>query len=466
MKATLSFLCLIFAQARATPISSLYRRAIWTTPTCTGSWEGDSNLAVSIPSGAPNFYLESPLQYAYSYSGGSNDTTLEHETFCVNKNDTCVIVITEGAKVDFDHVDVVKYGYFSDLNQASFFGVNAAVNVANGSTVTATHVNTTTHNGAAGWFTYGAGSVLNVSHSNFYATGPLSHGIYAAGNGTAYADDFTCRSEGYRSSCFSGDYPAGDLYISNSRAQTWGLGSAVAYALGKMYLTNVNGYAYQAPAVFMDGNQTLVVTDSDIEGGLFAGIVLFNSQAKGVSSANFTNSIIRSHGANVPAIEAGTTSATVYANSLSVYTESNILLCSNNSGVTQAFDRWYAPADGESANAPADVAMFVTESVLFGDLLAINGSTIDFHLSEYSVWTGSGSTSGQEPAYIGVYLDENSGWTLTADTKLQNFTVAGDSLENIASAGFNILYNQSAPANSWLGGATKALSGGGSLKPF
>lgn len=44
-------------------------------------------------------------------------------------NDTSVILVAEGAELDLSYVDVIKYGYSSNLNEASFWGINAAINV-------------------------------------------------------------------------------------------------------------------------------------------------------------------------------------------------------------------------------------------------------------------------------------------------------------------------------------------------
>lgn len=58
-----------------------------------------------------------------------NNTLLAYETLTVDANDTSVILVAEGANLDLSYVDVIKYGYSSNLDDASFWGFNAAVNV-------------------------------------------------------------------------------------------------------------------------------------------------------------------------------------------------------------------------------------------------------------------------------------------------------------------------------------------------
>lgn len=64
-----------------------------------------------------------------AYVFDENTTALFHETLTVNANDTSVILVSDGAGLDLSYVDVIKYGYSSNLNEASFWGFNAAINV-------------------------------------------------------------------------------------------------------------------------------------------------------------------------------------------------------------------------------------------------------------------------------------------------------------------------------------------------
>lgn len=58
-----------------------------------------------------------------------NSTFIDHETYSADANDTSVILVSGGADLDLSYVDIVKYGYASDLLSASFWGFNAAINV-------------------------------------------------------------------------------------------------------------------------------------------------------------------------------------------------------------------------------------------------------------------------------------------------------------------------------------------------
>lgn len=118
-----------------------------------------------------------------------------------------------------------------------------------------------------------------------------------------------------------------------------------------------------------------------------------------------------------------------------------------------------------SAISPAEVTLTVTESDITGDLVAYNGSLIDITFSDYSTWTGA-AIWGYDTAHIAVHLDRTSNWTLTADSKLDNFTSSLSTVENVFSNGFNVYYNSSSPVNGWLNNGTIVLNGGGKVTPL
>ncbi|CAF4424718.1 unnamed protein product, partial [Adineta steineri] len=80
----------------------------------------------------PVMYLLSPLQATSFFNGTQSSSWISHQTFSATANDTNVIVVGNGAQLNLSFVNIVKTGYSSNLLQASFFGVNAAINIQNG----------------------------------------------------------------------------------------------------------------------------------------------------------------------------------------------------------------------------------------------------------------------------------------------------------------------------------------------
>ncbi|KAL2835349.1 hypothetical protein BJY01DRAFT_252726 [Aspergillus pseudoustus] len=410
-----------------------------------------------------------PTELIYDITGPyayhDADAELDHQTLSVDANDTSVVVITEGSNVNLSRVDVVKRGYSTWLNQASFYGVNAAVNVANGSTAHISHSNFTSHNGAAGIFAYGDNTTVYVSNTDFYSSGPVAHALYAAGNGTIHASNVRSYAGGNRCSTFSGDGPAGYIYVTDSVSYTAGVGSATFYALGEIHAKNVVGHSEQAPALFSDGLQKAVLENVDLTAGLLAGTILFSSsERRNGASISFTNSRLTTLREDMPALWFGNVIATASLVATELNTSSGVLLVANTSQITAAFNHFVGVEEKPTVQG-AEVSVTVAESALQGDIIVYNGSSIAWNLTNHSAWTGSAYLNGTGSANLSISVDSTSTWTLTQDVSLEAFTNTDTRNKNIRSKGFNIHYNPAAPKNTWLESKTVTLPGGGKLRP-
>lgn len=323
------------------------------------------------------------------------------------------------------------------------------------------------HNGAANVYAYGTDTVVNVTNTWLYSSGPVSHGLYASGNATIHGSNIAHFSGGRRSSAFSGDSPRGTVHVRNSVAHTAGVGSATFYALGEISADNVVSVSEKGPVVFMDGAQNVSIAHSDCTAGLLGGLVIFSSQVRlSGASVDISDTRIATTDVDVPGFWFGNTIADVRLSSVTVDIPSGAaLVVANYSQITQDFD-YYASYADNPALAPAEVYLTVAESPsLVGDLVAYNGSYISWNLTGHSSWAGAAYSGGFGASSVDVALDATSHWTLTADSYVQNLTDADQTLANVESGGFNVYYNASALLNGWLGGEKVALSGGGSAMP-
>ncbi|GAQ42259.1 uncharacterized protein AtWU_06700 [Aspergillus tubingensis] len=386
-------------------------------------WESDNAIIADY-----NVSTEAVQRIAQvgPYMVRGQEKRFNHTTLAVDGNDTSVLVATEHANVYVDHTEVVKFGYSSNLIQASFYGVNSAVLVANNSQLRLTDVNITTHNGAANVYAYGTDSVAYIDNAWLYSSGPTAHGLYAAGNGTIRARNVHHFSGGNRCSSFSGDTPAGYLYVEDSIAHTTGIGSAIVFAVKHANLTNVVGYAEQSPAFFTIGEGHAVATDCDLTAGLLGGAVIF-SISKDTQAYPFQ------------------------------FTLENTRL----KVLGDAPGLWYGTVYADSYIRNSQI---ITEEYLEGDLVAYNGSTLGFSLERHSHWKGRAYV-GYGEAELAVYLDKTSSWNLTGDTALKDFTNADMSFGNVNSNGFSVTYDADAPANKALARRTFNLTGGGTVSP-
>ncbi|CAF1630556.1 unnamed protein product, partial [Adineta ricciae] len=292
-----------------------------------------------------------------------------------------------------------------------------------------------------------------------------AHGLYAGGYGTIVGNYISHYSGGNRCSSFSGDSPAGYVIVSNSIAHTSGIGSAIFYALGTITATNVIGRAERSPVLFSDGPQISTFINCHLTAGLLGGTVIFSSMARqNGAMVSFINSKLTTLGSTMPALWFGNVIATAYLYNTVINTTSGILITANYSQVTQEFNYYAGYADNSNL-LPAIVNVNVVQCNLNGSLIAYNGSSISWTLTQYSNWSGD-AYSGYGQSFISVSLDFTSTWTLTGNTALQNISSAVVNLTNIISNGYNITYDSNSTANSWLNGSVMSLIGGGRLMPY
>lgn len=391
-----------------------------------------------------------------------DDLLLNHTQLSVNENDTSIIV-ADNSNVTLDYVELFKQGYSSNLNDASFYGVNSVINIQNGSQADLSSLNITSHNGAAGVYAYGTGTTVYITDSSLYFSGPVAHGLYASGNGTIYGDGLIHYAGGERLSAFSGDKPAGYIHVSNSVAHTTGIGSAIFYVLGEVHASDVVGEAESAPFLFSDGPQKAYISHSQLTAGLLGGTVIFSSSTREFGAEQtFTDSTLAVKGNTVPALWYGNIGATTYLNSVRIKTDSGILAVANFSQVTQDFD-YYASYEDNTDLAPAEVEIYITESSIEGDLVAYNQSSIELYVSDHSVWLGSAYHGSNLGAFVSVTLDSSSVWSLSSNATLDYLSVAN--ISSVESNGFLIFFNLSNTLNDWIENDVQ-LSGGGSLIPY
>ncbi|GFF53414.1 hypothetical protein IFM46972_09774 [Aspergillus udagawae] len=256
-----------------------------------------------------------PMSLSYNITGPyyyvDKNAELDHKTLAVNANDTSVLVATHGANVNLSHVEVIKEGYCTWLNQASFFGVNAAINVANSSTAYIENSNITVHNGAANIFAYGTGTTVHQEMA------PSTRRMCATPLAAIAAPPFPATAQLA-------------ISVSDSVAHTAGIGSAIFYALGEIY----------------------------------AGTVMFSSsQRRSGASISFENSRLTTLKKDMAALWFGNIIATATLVATELNPASGILVIANSSQVTQVF-QYFAGSEENSSIQPAEVTVSVAESAL------------------------------------------------------------------------------------------------------
>ena len=83
------------------------------------NWAADNSLLADFNI-QPVLYQTEAIVGPYSYS--DKDLNITRAFLTVNANDTSVLVIANGSDIDVSYTNIVKFGYCSNLYQASFYG--------------------------------------------------------------------------------------------------------------------------------------------------------------------------------------------------------------------------------------------------------------------------------------------------------------------------------------------------------
>lgn len=325
------------------------------------------------------------------------------------------------------------------------------------------------HNGAVGIFS-SAGSLVTITGSTLYGTGPVGHSLMSASGGTIVANTITQFTNGWLSSAFVTG-TGGSTIVTDALVHTVGQGSPVWLAVGgngRLHGERIHGNSNSSPIAIVDGSHDLFLSDSVITGTGIGGIVITDS-AEVSSSATVTlnNTWLAVAGPSTPAIWAGNSRAFFTIYNSRVTTESGVLVMANQSLLDPTYTN-YGGSLPMGSLSPGFINVDVSYSSLRGDLVAYMGGHIVWALHTASIWTG-----GTYPvnmmnvtSSVDVVISQDSEWRLTHKSRVQNLFSDDTSLSNIASNGFNITYQLDAPLNSWLGGRTIPLQGGGFAAPY
>jgi hypothetical protein len=208
----------------------------------------------------------------------------------------------------------------------------------------------------------------------------------------------------------------------------------------------------------VEGKNSITVSDSDLTGAGENGIMFYQSAsgdaAKGTASLDATNCKLTSTSAG-PFFYVTNTQAEATLSGNTLTYSSGILAQVSGNNLSNC---------GTPGENGGNFTLNGVGQELSGDVTVDAISAFTLSLNDGSIYTGAvdRQNAGQS---VTVELDNNSSWTLTADSHVDALTDGKSDLSNLQSSGFTLYYNASNAANAWLNGRTIALPGGGSLTP-
>ena len=361
-----------------------------------------------------------------------NSTTADENTILVNTTDD--VTITNST--------VTKTGDSDGGDNCNFYGQNAAVLVEGGSTTTLTNLTVTSDaKGANGIFSYGGnggqnggdgdGTKVIIKDTSITTTGDGAGGTMTTGGGTTNAYNLTVTTNGQSSAAIRTDRGGGTVYVDGGTYTSNGLGSPAISSTAEIHVANATLVSNLSEGVCIEGLNSIELTDCDFTANntkcngnatFMDTIMIYQSMSGDAATGNST--FVMTGGSltskNGHMFHVTNTNADIELNGVKLTNEdaANVL-------ISVCDDGWNGGNNKATFNAKAQD--------LVGAVLVGNNSTLALNLTEGTTFEGyvngnivnaSNQTVSTEAGTVAVTLDNNSTWTLTADSYVTEFNGA------------------------------------------
>ena len=358
-----------------------------------------------------------------------NSTTADENTILVNTTDD--VTITNST--------VTKTGDSDGGDNCNFYGQNAAVLVEGGSTTTLTNLTVTSDaKGANGIFSYGGnggqnggdgdGTKVIIKDTTITTTGDGAGGTMTTGGGTTNAYNLTVTTNGQSSAAIRTDRGGGTVYVDGGTYTSNGLGSPAIYSTAEIHVANATLVSNLSEGVCIEGLNSIELTDCDLTANntkcngnatFMDTIMIYQSMSGDAATGNSTFAMTGGSltSKNGHMFHVTNTNADIELNGVKLTNEdaANVL-------ISVCDDGWNGGNNKATFNAKAQD--------LVGAVLVGNNSTLALNLTEGTTFEGyvngnivnaTNQTVSTEVGTVAVTLDNNSTWTLTADSYVTEF---------------------------------------------
>ena len=218
------------------------------------------------PGGAPGGQSAQPDSYT-AVTTVTEDDTQDGVTVASTGADENALLVTGGTLTLTNATVTRTSGDSTGGDNASFYGVGAAILTTGGTAVISNTAVTTNAAGAAGVFAYGDG-VAYVSDSTIQTAQDTSGGIHVAGGGTLYAKNLTVQTEGESSAAIRSDRGGGTMVVDGGSYVANGTGSPAVYCTADITVHNATLTANGSEALCLEGLNTVRLFDCTLTGNM------------------------------------------------------------------------------------------------------------------------------------------------------------------------------------------------------
>ncbi|MFR8273067.1 MAG: hypothetical protein ACLU9O_03860 [Roseburia hominis] len=373
----------------------------------------------------------------------TEDTEVDSETYTSTGDDENALRV-DGATVTLKDITIEKTaGSSSNTEDGDFYGLNAGLLVLNGATATITGatVNISVTNGN-GVFSYGEGTVVNISDSTIRTTENNSGGIQTTGGGTMNATNLDVETQGNSAAAIRSDRGGGTVNVDGGSYVTNGTGSPAIYCTADISVSDATLTANASEGVVVEGKNSVALTDCDVTGNM-------SNTYNGDSDENIHCIMIyqsMSGDADVgeAAFSAEGGSITAKTGDMFYITNTDCEITLKDVAFTLANDV-FLRVEGNSSSRGwgtegangGDVTLTADSQEFTGNILVDEISSLALTMKNGTSYEGAINPDG-DGGTVDVTLDDNSTWTLTGDSYITSFD--GDT-SNITANGYHLYVN-------------------------
>ena len=367
-------------------------------------------------------------------------------------DESALLIDTTGA-VSVSDFTAEKNGD-SDGDGCSDFGLNAAVLLKGGGIAQITDGTVTSSaEGANGIFCYGGGNdsagdgtTLTVRNVSIQTSGSASCGIMTNGGGIMYAEDLIIATSGAASAAIRAG-GGGIVYVSGGSYKANGPGSPAIYSAAKVCVSNAVLVSDLSEGVCIEGGNSAELVGCDL-----------TANNTGGGKAAFLSSVMLCQPLPGDA-DSGTASFSMMGGTLTsksghVFHVTNTDAVINLSGAEilneDSGNVLLSVCDDSLMGGAGSAVLNAEKQTLEGAILVGDNSSLRLNLTAGSRFTGyitgsirnaSGTVISEKAGSVSVTLDDDSRWTLTADSYVTSFS---GNAANVSANGYTLYVNGAA----------------------
>ncbi len=386
--------------------------------------------------------------------------------------DTSVIQVSNNATYKGTNLEIFKLsGSTTDKESSIYYGLNSALIVKDDSKSEIKDSNITTYaEYSSAIFTTGTSSTTTLNNVSLNTTNNHSNGLVVTDSATIEASNVDVVTKGDNSSSVNALTTGTSITIKDSNLNTMGTHSPLLYSSGRIEATNISGTTEKSNIATIKGTNSISIFNSDLKAMLngedsLSAITIYDENSKN-QSGNF----------NTASLTIEESKITIDKNS-NIYKKAPLFYITNIKATINIADTnikygsnilFYVTGNdkyGDIGDNGGEVTFTATDQTLKGNVIVDETSSIVLNLNN-TFYKGQVNKDNLSKK-VDIVLDKTAKWELTGDSYINTLTIQNGKISRlrsqIESNGYDIYYNTY--QNSWLGGETIKLPGGGKLIP-